>query len=98
MKNQTDKSKPIVSVFRSNRYIYAQVLENGRVIESSSSLGSKNKDKITKTDKAKSVGIDLAKKLLRKKIKSVIIKRGKYLYLGRIKALAEGLREGGLKI
>ncbi len=98
MKNQADKSKPIVKVFRSNKYIYAQVLENGKIIESSSSLGNKNKDKITKTDEAKSVGIDLAKKLLRKKIKSVIIKRGKYLYLGRIKALTEGLREGGLKI
>ena len=100
MKHKNKVIKPIIKIFRSNQYIYAQVLDNGNVVESSSSLKNKKekKGKMTKTEEAKSVGIDLAKKLLKKKVETVVIKRGKYQYLGRLKALVEGLREGGLKV
>jgi len=92
--------KPIIKIHRSNKYIYAQVLDNGKIIDSSSSLkfNKNNTEKSTKSDQAKFVGVDLAKKLINKKIKSVVINRGRYLYLGRFKALVEGLREGGLKV
>lgn len=88
-----------VSVFRSNKYIYAQVLDGGKIVASFSSLNlKKNKQKINKTETAKLVGIELAKKLLAKKLKKVVLNKRNYAYLGRVKALTEGLREGGLDV
>jgi large subunit ribosomal protein L18 len=100
MNIKKENIKPVIKIFRSNRYIYAQVLDKGNIIESASSLKEikdKNK-KITKTEQSKNVGISLAKKLLKKKINTAVVSRGKYIYIGRIKSLVEGLREGGLKI
>jgi len=92
----TDK-KPRVTVFRSNRYIYAQVIDDEKriTLAASSSLKMK-KDK--KTNQAKIVGLKLAEILKSKKINTVVFDRGVYIYKGRVKSLAEGLREGGIKV
>jgi len=97
------KERPRISIFRSNRYIYAQAVDdaNKSTIFSLSSLSlskDKNFKKGKKTEEAKKVGLDLAKKLKEKKIEKGVFDRGLYAYKGRVKALAEGLREGGLKI
>lgn len=97
------KECPRISVFRSNRYIYAQAIDDvsRSTVASSSSLGLLKKDEkkgLKKTEIAKQIGIDLAKKLKEKKIEKGIFDRNIYTYLGRVKALAEGLREGGLEI
>ena len=92
--------KPRLSVFRSNMEIYAQLIndENGTTIASAS---SKEKDivaqKVNKVDKSKMVGAAIARKAGELGIKSVVFDRGGYLYHGRVKAVAEGAREGGLE-
>lgn len=100
---QGTKDKPRFSVFVSNRYIYVQAIddENKKTIVSYSSLiVSKTKEfkKDKKTIQARLVGIEFAKKAKKTGISKGIFDRGRYSYLGRVKALAEGLREGGLKI
>lgn len=90
--------KPRLCVFRSNAEIYAQVINdsNGHTVLSVSSL--KLKDiKGTKTEVAKQVGVRVAQAAIEAGIKNVIFDRNGYLYHGRIKALAEGAREGGLQ-
>ncbi len=88
-----------VSVFRSLNHIYAQVIDDAtqKTIVASSSLKIA-KNKLDKKAVAKLVGIDLAKKVLEANIENICFDRGQYLYHGRVKSLAEGLREGGLKI
>lgn len=88
---------PRLSVFRSNKYIYAQLVDdiNGKTLVSSNDV--KNKDKSNKTQTAKEIGLLLAKKAIENKIESVVFDRAGYKYHGRIKAVAEGAREGGLK-
>lgn len=88
---------PRLSVFRSGRHIYAQVIDDlqGVTLASSSSLKLKSKKK--KSDVAKHVGEDIAKAALKKKIKKVVFDRSGFIYHGRMKALAEGARTGGLK-
>lgn len=90
-------TRPRLSVFRSLKNNYAQLIddENGVVLASSSDL--KSKDKGTKTEKAKKVGEEIAKKAAEKKITTIVFDRNGYKYHGRIKALADGAREGGLK-
>jgi len=89
--------RPRLAVKRSHLYTYAQIIDDeaGKTIISSSN--KKDTKKGTKTEKAKNVGLDIAKKALDKKIKTVVFDRNGYKYHGRIKALAEGAREGGLK-
>ncbi len=93
------KEKPRLSVFKSNKYIFAQIIndEKGETILGVSEKDLKVKEKTNKTDKAKLLGIFIAKKVLDKKIKKVVFDRGSYIYHGRVKALAEGAREGGLE-
>ena len=92
-------SKPRLSVFRSNTDIYVQLIndENGTTIASAS---SREKDivaqKVNKVEKSKLVGAAVARKAGELGIKDVVFDRGGYLYHGRIKAVAEGAREGGL--
>lgn len=93
-----DNKRITISVFRSNKYIYAQALEGGNIIVSSSSLKLGKSEKMNKTAQAKQVGIDLAKKLKAKKIVAGVYDKKRYTYKGRVKAFTEGLREGGLKI
>ena len=89
--------RPRLSVFRSNKHIYAQLIddENGKTLAWASDLEIKEKDK--RTIIADSVGKLLAQKAETVKIKKVIFDRGGYKYHGRVKALADGARKGGLK-
>lgn len=89
--------RPRLSVFRSNKRIYAQLIDDeaGKtlVAERERELG-----KGTKTERAGLVGEKLAQKAIKKGIKTVVFDRGPYRYHGRVKALAEGARKGGLKL
>ena len=92
--------KPRLSVFRSNTDIYAQLIndENGATLAAAS---SKDKEiaaqKVNKTEKSKLVGSAIAKKASALGVTIVVFDRGGYLYHGRVKAVAEGAREGGLQ-
>ncbi len=90
---------PRLSVFRSNGYVYSQLIndDSGKTLAEASSLGLKISKKTNKTDAAKETGKDLAKKALALKITKVVFDRGGYVYTGRVQALADGAREGGLK-
>jgi large subunit ribosomal protein L18 len=91
---------PRLAVFRSNADIYVQLIDdvNGKTIASAS---SKDKDiaaqKGTKSEKSKLVGAALARKATGLGVSTVVFDRGGYLYHGRVKAVADGAREGGLK-
>jgi len=94
--------RPRISVFRSLKYIYAQIIddEKGKTIVSVSTFSKDLKgkaDKIKKSDAAKLIGKHLAEIAISKGIKSVVFDRSGYLYHGRVKALADGAREGGLE-
>ncbi len=86
---------PRLSVFRSNGYIYAQLINDDtqKTLASISSLELKAKNK---TEGAREAGQILAQKALSQKITKVVFDRGGYVYTGRVKALADGAREGGL--
>lgn len=94
------EARPRVSVFRSAKHIYAQAIDDARgatlVTVSTLSDGLKGVEG-TKTDEAKAVGAAIAKALKDKGIEEIIFDRNGYLYHGRVKALAEGAREAGLK-
>lgn len=89
--------KPRLSVFRSNKQIYAQLIDdvNSKTIVSSASSGIE--DKIKNVEKANIVGKTLAEKAVQAGVTTVVFDRNGYLYHGRVKSLAEGAREGGLK-
>ena len=92
--------KPRLSVFRSNRFIYTQLVddEKGKTLFSADDRKlSSSKKKAKKTERAGEVGKSLAQKALAKKISQVVFDRGGFRYAGRIKALAEAAREAGLK-
>ncbi len=92
-----DSKKLRFSVFRANRHIYGQLIDDvlGKTLVSASSLEVKTKGK--KIDVAKEVGKLVAQKATLKKIKKVVFDRGGNAYHGRVKALAEGAREAGLE-
>jgi large subunit ribosomal protein L18 len=91
--------KPRLSVFRSNTDIYVQLINDADGV-TIASASSKDKDikaqKVNKTDKGKLVGTAIARKANDLGIKDVVFDRGGYIYHGRVKAVAEGAREGGL--
>jgi large subunit ribosomal protein L18 len=93
--------KPRMSVFRSNKQISVQIIDdvNARTLVSAS---SKNKEieaiKATKSEKAAMVGKLVAKAALEAGITTVVFDRNGYLYHGKVKSLADGAREGGLKL
>lgn len=92
--------RPRMSVFRSNKEIYAQLIDdnNGKTLLSVSSRDKGVADKkLPKVDQAKEVGKVIAEKATKAGIAAVSFDRNGYLYHGRIKAIAEGAREGGLK-
>lgn len=99
IKGTSDKLR--FSVFRSNKEIYVQFIDDikGTTLLSVSSRNKEIAEKkgITKTEKARMVGKLAADRLLEKGMSSVVFDRNGYLYHGRIKALAEAAREGGLK-
>ncbi len=91
---------PRLSVFRSNTEIYAQLIDdvNGVTLASASSREKDIKaQKVTKTEKSKMVGEAIAKKAIAVGLAGCVFDRGGFLYHGRVKAVAEGAREGGLK-
>jgi large subunit ribosomal protein L18 len=90
--------RPRLSVSRSNTYCYAQIIsKDGKTIISISEKAVKGEAKITPMDSAKKVGLEIAKLALEKKIKTVVFDKGSLAYHGRVKAIAEGAREGGLQ-
>tara|TARA_B100000768_G_scaffold157314_1_gene155320 strand:+ start:1255 stop:1608 length:354 start_codon:yes stop_codon:yes gene_type:complete len=92
-------ARPRLSVFRSNKQIYAQVIDdvNGITITSASSHVKDSTQKVNKTDQAKLIGKEIAENASKAGIKEVVFDRNGYLYHGRVKALAESARENGLK-
>ncbi|MGH3105524.1 MAG: 50S ribosomal protein L18 [Gaiellaceae bacterium] len=91
--------RPRLAVFRSNRGITAQLVDDlgGKTLAGASWLGLPKSFKGSKTDQAAEVGKLLAASAKKAGIETVVFDRGGYLYHGRVKALAEGAREGGLK-
>ena len=92
--------RPRLAVFRSNKEIYAQIIDdvNGKTITAASSRDKGiDASKLNKTEAANLVGKALAEKALKAGVESITFDRGGYLYHGRVKSLAEGAREGGLK-
>ncbi len=91
--------RPRLCVFRSNKHIYAQLIddEKGKTLFSANDIQLKSEKKLVKTERAREVGKLIAKKALERGIRKVVFDRGGYKYHGRIRALAEGSREGGLK-
>jgi large subunit ribosomal protein L18 len=94
--------KPRLTVFRSNTQIYVQIIDDSKAITlaSASSISKEiaEKTNITKTEQARLVGQLAAKVAKEKGITEVVFDRNGYLYHGRVKALADAAREGGLKI
>ena len=92
------KECPRLNVFRSNKGIYAQVIDDviGTTLASSSNLELKIKNG-GNIEAAKAVGKDIAEKCLKLKIKNVVFDRGGYQYHGRVSALADAAREAGLE-
>ena len=91
--------RPRLAVHRSNKGIFAQLVddESGRTLAGASWLGLPKSFKGDKTEQAAEVGKALAAAAKKAGIETVVFDRGGYLYHGRVKALAEGAREGGLK-
>ncbi len=91
--------RPRLSIFRSNRFVYAQIID----AEGKSTIVSATEKELGKAEikgkmgKAKALGLLLAKKAKARKIKEVVFDRGNYAYHGRVSAIAAGAREGGLK-
>ncbi len=91
-----NKEIPRLSIFRSNKFIYAQLIddETRRTLFSASTRGIKSK----KTEAAKAVGSAVADAAKKMGIKQVVFHRGPYRFHGRVKAVADGVKEGGIRI
>lgn len=97
-KLQGTADRPRLSVFRSNKVIYAQIIDDnqGATVAAFSSVDIDKKGGLNLTI-SKNVGIKIAEKAIAAGVKEIIFDRSGYLYHGNVKALAEGAREGGLK-
>jgi large subunit ribosomal protein L18 len=96
------EKRPRLSVFRSAVHIYAQAIadDSGRTLAEASTLSKELADSLAgmkRVDEARAVGRLLAKRLQDAGIENVVFDRGRFLYHGRVKALADGAREAGLK-
>jgi large subunit ribosomal protein L18 len=89
--------RPRLTVFRSNRAIWAQVIDDrtGRTLASACTVNLTEKG-LSKSDQATKVGMLIAERAKAAGVEHVVFDRGSYLYHGRVKALADGAREGGL--
>lgn len=94
---------PRLSIFRSNRFLYAQIIDD---IKKNTIVGLSEKKSPVKEssisgekriERAKNLGLSLAKQALTKKVKKVVFDKGRYTYHGIVKAFADGAREGGLE-
>ena len=93
------EAKPRLSIFRSNRAIYAQIIDDDKGVtlaSCSSQIKDINSQAVSAIEKSKMVGTKIAGIAKEKGIESIVFDRGGYKYHGRVKALAEGAREGGL--
>lgn len=95
--------RPRMSVFRSNKHIYVQVIDDvsGKTLASASTLGADVRESVKDLDKksaAKKVGEVAAKRCLDANITAVVFDRNGYIYTGRVAAVAEGAREAGLQL
>jgi large subunit ribosomal protein L18 len=90
------ESRPRLAVFRSNRYMYAQLIDDVRGVTLASASDIALTDKMTKVERAKTVGQKLAAEAKKKNITTVVFDRGGFSYRGRVQALADGAREAGL--
>jgi large subunit ribosomal protein L18 len=88
--------RPRLSVFRSSQHIYAQVIDDSQGVTIAAASSVTLTDSGTKTDSAKLVGQAIAKAAMDKGVKAVVFDRGSAKYHGRVKALADAAREGGL--
>lgn len=94
------EKKMRLSIYRSNKYLFGQIIndaEQKTLLGISAKIFKSKKKKTTKTEEAGLLGLELAKKAVELGIKKVVFDRGGYRYHGRIKALAEGARKGGLQ-
>ena len=100
VKKNNKSRKNILNVFRSNKNIYAQIIDlNGNVLVSATSSGKEMEKLLAKktgVEIATIVGENLAKKAIENNIKEVVFNKGPYMYIGRVKALADGARKAGL--
>ena len=90
------EERPRLAVFRSNRYMYAQLIDDVKAVTLASASDISLTDKMTKVERAKTVGKKLAEEAKKKNITAVVFDRGGFSYRGRVQALADGAREGGL--
>lgn len=92
------EARPRLTVYRSNAHIYGQIIndEKGVTLASFSDLLLKKSEKMNKVTAAGLIGEELAKLAIAKKIKTIVFDRNGFIYHGRVKALAEGARKGGL--
>ncbi len=88
--------RPRLAIFKSHKYIYAQVIDDtvGRTLAAADSRTAKGK---TPVEKAKEVGLEIAKKAKAAKVGKIVFDRGGYMYVGKIKVVADAAREGGLE-
>ncbi len=94
------KDCPRLSVFRSNQYIYLQLIDDEKgvtLLAANDQKLRKGKKKLTKKETAFQIGKSLAEEAQKMKIEKIVFDRGGYRYHGRVKAAAEGARQGGLK-
>jgi large subunit ribosomal protein L18 len=97
---QTAVGRPRLSVFRSGKHIYAQIIDDTAAVTLASASTNEKAGKAAKAynvDAAKGVGAKIAERAIAKGVKQVVFDRGGYIYHGRIKALADAAREGGLE-
>ena len=88
--------RPRLAVFRSNRYMYAQLIDDVKQITLASASDISLTDKMTKVERARTVGKKLADEAKKNNITTVVFDRGGFSYRGRVQALADGAREAGL--
>jgi large subunit ribosomal protein L18 len=89
--------RPRLSVFRSNTYLYSQIIDDSKHQTLASGSTKENKSKTNKTKAAELLGKELADKALKAGVKKIVFDRGSYRYHGRVKALADSLRTNGLE-
>ena len=89
--------RPRLSVYRSGKHIYAQVIDHGQTVAAAASVEAEDGTKTWNVEAAKTVGKLIAERAIEKGVRAVVFDRGGYLYHGRVKARAEAARAGGLE-
>src|SRR6202012_178966 len=97
---QTSVGRPRLSVFRSGKHIYAQIIDDAEATTVAAASTNEKEGKSAKSynlEAASAVGKKIAERAIAKGVKQVVFDRGGYIYHGRVKALADAAREGGLE-